>query len=99
MRVYEVVTASGTVYEIAADRTWWRRNGGEWHKTWEFKSAVDPDSLPWSDVTHDWSDVTHDWSDTSVPKVGTRLYLADKDSWYISTEVVSVKRERVKRDD
>lgn len=90
MRVYEVTTASGTVYEIA--RTWWRRNGGEWHKTWEFKSAVDPDSFPWSDVTHDWSDA-------SVPEVGTHLYLAGKDSWYISTEVVSVKRERVKRDD
>ena len=81
-----IVKTKTSEYMVDVEGRFWMRNDDGLERIWIFKSAVKPTTLPW-----DRNETAEaEWVDTEVPKVGTRMYLSSKDTWAISSEVVSV---------
>lgn len=77
-----VTTEHGTTYEFVEDLC--LRNGEHIMKIWTMKSGVG---------VYSPGETNASWKDTRCPEVGKNMFVAGREGWYNSTEVVSVVRE------
>jgi hypothetical protein len=75
----KITTKSGTVYRI--EDGFWQRNKEALNRLSVFKS-IPEGAETWGDL--------HE-SDIPAPQIGFCMYLSNKDSWQVSTPVVSIE--------
>ena len=85
----EVKTETGRTYLLDVEQGFWMRRskvkGGyeSWERLWQLKTGTD---LSWP-----WQAPEGVWQDAELPEVGKHLFVSSKDTWYVSTLVVSVE--------
>lgn len=79
----KITTKTGSYYEIKHGR--WRKNGqGGWESVWGMQGIDRLNITSWDDITNPEA--------TLVPvQVGLSLYITSRDSWWLSTPVVSIE--------
>ena len=82
----KVTTATGSVYLVDYENRFWKKNNEPTERLWFLQQSA----VPASEIEYPW--VNRDkWEDVEVPEIGKHMYIASRDVWYISTEVVSVE--------
>lgn len=90
--IIDAITETGATYRIdTEDRFWLKmRNGRTVDVTqtiWQLK--VSKEKLEKENLTWPWENEDL-WEPATIPVVGRNLYIAGRDSWYVSTPVVEV---------
>lgn len=86
--MYEVTTETGRQYLIDQERGFFIRKGKngsldtDWIKIWQLKAGT---HFNWPSQSPEGT-----WED-GFPEVGKFMYIAGKDVWWVSTEVVSIE--------
>ena len=88
----KLTTSTGSYYHLTDDFSRWRKNGGEWHMTYEF-GAVPPWEQDRSVVmTEGLIAYSQERGDLGrLPKVGECLYVNHRDVWWLSTPITSIE--------
>lgn len=90
--ILDAITETGATYRIdTEDRFWLKmRNGRTVDVTqtiWQLKVSkekIEKENLTWPYENEDL------WESAELPVVGRNLYIAGRDSWYVSTPVVEI---------
>ena len=90
--ILDAITESGAIYRIdTEDRFWLKMRNGRMvdvtQTIWQLKVSkekIEKENLTWPYENEDL------WEPTELPVVGRNLYIAGRDSWYVSTPVVEV---------
>ena len=78
----EVTTETGSVYRIDLINRFWRKNDGPFERL----SALQVGT------TKCWPDEDPEsWSTARKPEVGKHMYIASRDSWWVTTKIVSIE--------
>ena len=90
----KITTKTGAVYRIDEHRHWTKeRDGrlidGPW-SVWALQQNIDPIDPETFDVPWRKPEL---WEHVAYPEVGKHMYIHGRDSWYITTEIVSVEDE------
>lgn len=88
--MYEITTETGAKYLVDIDRQFWMkisRDGYKypWERTWRLEHGRVGETVtdfPWVENSG--------WK-PGLPEVGDNLYISCRDSWWISTPVVSIE--------
>lgn len=91
MTIVDAITESGTVYRIDKNNSFWIRFphaashtyalGFLTERIWALKVGTKL-NLPWENEV--------DWQDADAPEVGKHLYIAGKETWFVSKKVVKI---------
>lgn len=80
--MYEFTTESGRVYRVDVEDQFWHRSPSFYpHRTWALMAGK-AKTLPWQDKDN--------WRE-GLPEVGEHLYVGDRDEWYVSNRIVSIR--------
>lgn len=78
----EVITEAGSVYRIDLINRFWRKNDGPFERLSDLQVGT---ALCWP------VEDPESWSDAKMPEVGKHMYIASKDSRWVSTKIVSIE--------
>lgn len=79
--MFEVITESGTVYRIDPVNGFWKRGDGPYERLKDLRIGA---------VKCHPTDDPKAWFHVSAPEVGKYMFVASRDSWWVTTKVVSV---------
>lgn len=91
-----VTTEKGTVYKIKPEKGLWKR---EAHPE-SHNPSMDHYEQMWSlqigDEKAQPDVAARDWPLRDIPEIGKHMFIASKDSWFVSRKVVSIEEEKEK---
>lgn len=78
----KLTTRSGSVYFIDEESSFWRKNNDQWERIWQMHCIHPEDFMKWNNKEE---------YERLPLQVGKKLYIAGRDIWWLSTEIVSIE--------